>query len=638
MISPYASHPANRPHALLLRVGLVMGMSLALFGMVGAGTARAAAPGLTALANDGVPVQIRAAHLLGTHAAASALTVELVLTPTNEVAVVNLIAALSDPRSPLYGHWLPTGAFEARFGPTSVQQARIAAYMAAVGLHPVAGATSVFLPRFGGSTVAVEAAFHTRINDYRLPNGRIGYANATAPLIPTALAAQVQGVIGLDNLLSEHPLYQRPQGHTKAYGNAPGGTGLSPAQIRSLYNANPIYPHTNGNGYAMALFELSNWQLKDVLPYEQAFHLYNTPIHSLMLDGGPGTDHSGATEVMLDIDMQLALAPGIKNLYVYDAPNSDIGLVDEYALIAHQNLVAAVSTSWGACEPDTTPSVRRAETTAFQMMAAEGMSIFAAAGDMGAFACEYLNGGNPTPSYANMNEVLDPASNPYVTAVGGTSFFGTYDAGTSNALTYPPGKEYVWNTINNCTNQPDPNTSTYCPYGAGGGGVSRVWALPSYQSGTGVNSPLGQAGRWCAQAATVRCREVPDVAINADPNTGYGVFCTDAGDANCTAPSTTTGWLQVGGTSAGAPLWAAIATLAAGYHGHRLGLLNPLLYSLLRSNSYGGVFHDMVLPGTFTVSGTPYVVLTNGAYPQTIGYDMATGLGTPNIANLVMGL
>jgi kumamolisin len=594
--------------------------------------AQAATNGLLALPDD-MAGALQTAQLVGAATASSQMTIELSLLPNHAAQVDQLLAALYTPGSAQYGHWLPTGAFEAMFGPTAAQQTRFNAYMAAAGLHPVGGSPSAFLVRYAGTTAAVEAAFHTRINQYRLANGQTGFANASAPMIPATLAGTVQGVIGLDDLVSDHPLYDIAHPLAANYAGGPNSTGLVPSQIRSMYNANPIYPHTNGNGLSIGLFELSNWQLADIVPYEQQFHLYHTPLHSVMVNGGPGADHSGATEVMLDIEMQLALAPGVKGVYVYDAPNTDTGLIDEYALIAHQNLVAALSTSWGACEPDTTTAVRNAENTSFKMMAAEGMSVFAAAGDLGSYACEYLFGGSKPPAYANAPEVLDPASNPYVTAVGGTSFFGTYDPGTTANPAYPTGEEYVWNTLNNCTDTVDPDTNSYCPFGAGGGGVSQVWGRPAYQYGPGVSNSLSRSGAYCHQASGVACREVPDVSINADPNSGYSVYCSDSGDGNCT------GWFQVGGTSAGAPLWAAIATLADGYHHHRFGLMNYQLYTLLRNaNNYTRYFHDMNLPGVLTYKDTLYSVYTNGAYSQTAAYDMATGIGTPNIQNVVIGM
>jgi len=282
-------------------------------------------------------------------------------------------------------------------------------------------------------------------------------------------------------------------------------------------------------------------------------------------------------------------------------------------------------------------------------MAAQGQSVFDAAGDSGSYDCETATrGGTPYPPQTFWNEVDDPAGNPYVTAVGGTSFFGTYDPGTNANPTYPTAtgpnqNEYVWNTLNNCTTQPfifNGNNIGYCPFGAGGGGPSRVWAAPSWQYGHGVLSSYSQHGRYCSQLSYVLCREVPDVSLNADAGTGYSIYCNDKLDPGCVfADGGAAGWQQIGGTSAAAPLLGAMAALADGYHHRRLGLFNAQLYSIFRlSNAYTKYYHDMIRSTTFTFNATPYTVGTNGAFPQTFNYDMATGIGTPDMANLAIGM
>src|SRR6185437_15774242 len=184
-------------------------------------------------------------------------------------------------------------------------------------------------------------------------------------------------------------------------------------------------------------------------------------------------------------DLFLAVAPGVKSLLVYNAPNTTQGYVDELATVARQNRVSTFSISWGSCESDTPQAQRNAEEIYLKQMAMQGQSVFASAGDTGAFDCEYLYTTSPknTPKYANAVEVDEPSNNPYVTAVGGTSFFNTFDPGTSSSPSYPAGKEYVWNTLDNCSNSSITiaGQKGHCPFGAGGGGNSTVYGRYSYQ-------------------------------------------------------------------------------------------------------------------------------------------------------------
>ncbi len=238
-----------------------------------------------------------------------------------------------------------------------------------------------------------------------------------------------------------------------------------------------------------------------------------------------------------------------------------------------------------------------------------------------------------------------------MTGVGGTSFYQSnssgetgFDPGTNPNPGYPGNtKEFVWNSFNLCHSYPITinGTNYYCPYGAGGGGSSREWAMPSSQFGNGsdgVVSSYTHYGRWCEQASTVRCREVPDVSMNADPDSGYGIYCTDPGDAYCKQYP---GWIQYGGTSAAAPLWAGIAALGDGYHHRRLGLFNAQLYSIMRlSNGYSYYFHDMNTAGKeyYPPSGITFAINGNGYYPMTTDYDQATGIGTPDVYHVAVGM
>lgn len=596
---------------------------------------------------------------LGAHDQNAQMTVTLVLHPQHESELNGLIQSLSTKGSPNYRQWLTGDQFRSRFAPGSFDTR----WLTDRGLRPVPS-VSPFLASFTGTTKAVEAAFGTHIVDYRGSNGQLIYLNNSAPRLPLTLMSVVGGVVGLDNVYTGkyHPelAFPHKMPHQTAkprYGGAPGDNGLTAQQIRGIYNANGIYSSNNGHGVKLAVFELSEYTHSDIAHYESQFGIPNIPIVNVYVDGGPCTAgivpcSYGAAEVELDIEMQAALAPGAAKIEVYNGPNTFAGALDTYFAIANQDSADAISTSWGSCEPTASQAQWFGEYLAFSEMAIQGQSIFSAAGDAGAYDCEHDFTSPPFPPYLTQREVDDPSSNPYITAVGGTSFFETYDPKTTTNPTYPAGKEYVWNTLNNCLPTDfifQGSNFGLCPFGAGGGGNSRVWSKPFYQSGPGITSNYSESGGYCQHlpqgSGTGQCREVPDVSLNADPNSGYGIYCTDTGAGCPGAFGYFNGWLQIGGTSAAAPLFAAIAALADGYGHERIGLANIDLYNLNNNVGYSQDLHDMTGGGHYTFQGTAYFTNRNGAssgseigFPETTAYDMATGLGTPNITNIVKAL
>jgi kumamolisin len=429
---------------------------------------------------------------------------------------------------------------------------------------------------------------------------------------------------------------------------------LTPSQTTSVYGANQVYQlgsKGQGKGAVLAVFELSGYTHSDITNYENQFFGPSERVHliDINVDGGPVTprcpkgdgcgpfgpppcsmgcdsaDYSGDIEVEADIEQQIAVAPKVNVILVYNAPNDDTGttLLDEYFQIANDNLADSISSSWGLCETDAGLSFAQAENVAFRQMAMQGQSMFSASGDTGAYGC--LRGSGTT----NLS-VGDPASQPYVTGVGGTSF-GTYDPGTTLHPSYPQGFETVWNPLGLCNGST--NGLTYCSnFGAGGGGVSNFWPKPSYQYGPGVINAYSKKGSYCGQAASVYCREVPDVSADADEFTPYAEYCTGNPATNSTCATFSSsqpapGWFGIGGTSLSSPLWSGIIALWDSVHGQRFGNANSQLYELFRSNdAYGKYFHD--------ITGYHQNINNNGYYPTTPNYDMATGIGTPRISGI----
>jgi kumamolisin len=603
----------------------------------------------TALSGSFTPASA-GTRVLGHHSSSASLTISVVLQPSNAAQLDSLLANLYDPNSSEFHHWLATGAFDARFAPSAAASAQVSSFLSKAGLQ-VTTSPSPFILRAQGSVSQIEAAFKTRIQDYQTADGQLYFQNASAVQVPASLSNVVLNVAGLYNTMRVHPHYittrnaaQKAGRSVPSYGAGPGGSGLTPSQSSSLYGANKLYSlgsRGQGKGATLAVFELSGYTPSDVTTYEHQFFgaSENVPLVDINVDGGPLTpvcpkgdkcnpanDYSGDIEVVADIETQIAIAPRIDSVLVYNAPNDFQGItvVDEYLKIAHDNLADSISSSWGLCEQDAGLAAVQAEAVAFKQMAAQGQSMFSASGDTGAYGC--LRGSGSTKL-----AVGDPASQPYVTGVGGTSF-GTFDPGMNQHPNYPAGFETVWNVLNGCSGTP--NCIQRCVNnGASGGGVSVFWAKPSYQYGPGVISTYSQKGAYCGQAADQYCREEPDVSANADEYTPYAEYCTGNAKTNsaCGSFSATlkpAGWFGIGGTSLSSPLWsAAIALAVSSHYGERFGNANHQLYNLFRSDkAYSTFYHD--------ITGKYQTENNNGFYPVTPNYDMATGIGTPRITGI----
>ena len=356
------------------------------------------------------------------------------------------------------------------------------------------------------------------------------------------------------------------------------------------------------------MLELDGFSASDIATYTSCFGGKNTGITTIPIDGYNGAAGPAASEVELDMEMVLGLAPHLASLRVYEASiNSLTAYNDAWARIISDD-TPVVSTSWVFCEQNPSPAIAKEiqiESQFFQAAAAQGQTILAASGDYGANGCY-----DPTKHTGTAPSADDPASQPFVTGVGGTTLNINFDN------TYK--SERVWNDRNI-----GPNGN-----GASGGGLSSTWSIPRWQQGPGVAN-FYSSGK----------REVPDVAVNADPQTGYDIYCSAGGCASGK------GWHPIGGTSAAAPVWAAMITLAneasIKANGYLMGFLNPSLYSInygAPGTSYATAFHDIVpQTGPNVLNNNDYVG-NSGTYPDASMYDMATGLGSFDAYNLTQNL
>ena len=601
------------------------------------------------------------------------MSVEVALAPRDEAGLNTRLTALYARGSGSYHHWLAKGQFDADYAPAAARTA-VARYLSRSGLVVHAG-SSPFLVRATGSSQQVSAAFGTTLNAYRAANGSRFFANSAPVRLPAALAPAVQGVIGLSNTVRLHPATPMPARRAApssasgcetsyptdaqlfnefdngvsfpfGYGGGPGCSGLTPSQVNSIYNAPNAGPGGKGEGVTIGLVEFATYQQSDDATWAHTFYGsgYTAPLENVNVDGGslnpqcPPNDtcapasqaYTGDIEVDLDIQRLLTVSPDVAHIVVYDAPNDATGQteVDEENAIANADAASVVSDSWGNCEAGLAVGMEKAENTILEQMAAQGQSFFAAAGDSGAFDCLYLNSDDLA--------VDDPPSQPYATAVGGSSLESD-NPGSNLNPSYPAGVETVWNVNDLCngSNSLEGGQTGYfwCSNtDAGGGGSSALWGMPSYQKGSGVinsHTTYGNGTTQCKLAAVgTACREVPDISANADEYTPYSGYCT--GNAStpgsvCEAPDS--GWQATFGTSSSTPLWAGIAADRNSFQGIRSGFFNYLLYDLYNMPDPGKYFHD--------ITGTGQTVNNNGMFPTTPGYDEATGIGTPNMAALI---
>ena len=584
----------------------------------GAGALAASAAAAPTAAPTRVPLPLRPPTIislsqpLGATSTRQTIGLAISLPMRDQAGAKQLLHDLYAPGSPSYHKYLTTAQFTARFGPAQSDYDAVVAFAKSQGLTVTKTFPERTLLDVSGPASAVQTAFAVALKNYESPSGRIFYAPVGKPSIPAALGGKIASVVGLDNAQVRYPNMRRLVTHSLAeqpqdgQGTGVGG-GLAPKDIRTAYNLDTL--SQNGAGQTLAVFELDTYSAKDILRYERQFGLPVVPLENVLVDTSdnenfPDFPGSGTGEVVLDIDMQIALAPKAAKVLVYIGPNTSQGVVDQYQQIATDNRATSISTSWAIPEDayfdtDAFPEGFAAafaaylvpEYNAFAQMAMQGQSIFASAGD---------SGGVDTRT-GNLS-TQDPSSQPFMCGVGGTTL-----------TVKNPGidEHYVSETTWNATGNPS--------QGAGGGGVSYIWNIPDYQvAAASLADPNAQVA--------ADARNVPDISLNSDPASGYTVFVSD--------PATGPAFYVYGGTSAAAPLWAGYTALVnqkrASLGKGPIGFINPALYQLgpggTFASRYGSDFHDIA-------DGSD-----NIPYPALKGYDLATGLGTFNGANLLNDL
>jgi kumamolisin len=412
-----------------------------------------------------------------------------------------------------------------------------------------------------GTVAQFSAAFSVELKRFEHPEGT--YRGRTGPIhLPSELIGIVEAVLGLDDRPQARPHFRlRPSRARSKTRARPGAAGtFSPVQVASLYG----FPSGTGKGQCVAIIELGGgFRPADLQTYFSSLKVGSPTVIAVSVDHGrnaPTGDPNGADgEVMLDIEVVGSIAPAA-NIAVYFAPNTDAGFIDAVTSAIHDtaNKPSVISISWGSAESTWTAQAMTAMDDAFQAAASLGVSICVASGDNG--SGDGVDDGN--------DHVDFPASSPFALACGGTSLKSAAGAISS---------EVVWNDG--------------AGGGATGGGISAFFPTPSWQSAVSATRSGGGS-------AALSNRGVPDVAGNADPETGYEVKIDGSDEV-------------IGGTSAVAPLWAALIARLNQSAASPVGYLNPALYQDPQS------LRDIVQGD-------------NGDFRATQGWDACTGLGSPN--------
>jgi Pro-kumamolisin, activation domain/Bacterial Ig-like domain (group 3) len=613
--------------------------------------------------------------------------------PDQEAALQKLLDDQQNKSLANYHAWLTPAQFGQQFGPADADIQVVTSWLQSRGFQISNVAIGRTVIEFSGSAAQVASAFHTEMHKY-LVNGEAHMANASDPQIPAALAPVVAGVVSLNNFPSKSHLIplgsfsrSKSTGETRPL-TTTGICGpsdcfaLGPADFGTIYNSAPLLngtPKIDGTGQAIAIVGESNINLADVSDFRTAFHLpQNFSASNVILNGtDPGINPSEG-ESDLDVQWAGAVAQGATIDFVTSAPTETTAGIHLSALyIVENNLAGIMSESFGGCEQHI-GTLNQFYNSLWEQAAAQGITVMVSAGDGGSAGCDNFD----TAQTATQGLAVSGfASTPFNVAVGGTDFDDvnrwtqfwslTNDPTTQgSALGYIP--EIPWN--DSCAQLGISGCGASAPQGslnivAGSGGASTLYAKPPWQSGTGV--PVDNH------------RDVPDISLFASNGFDSSFYIMCQRDVTAMLPCTINIFQGAGGTSASSPAFAGIMALVnqslatANNPAPRQGNANYVLYQLFAKQtnttpplncnpsatpSSACTFYDVTrgnsalansstgtnsvpCAGNSTncsskVAGTNGILVTSAnpsapAYSTTAGYDLATGLGSVNVANLV---
>jgi len=587
-----------------LKAAAIFSIACMIFSPRASVTAQAAPADAGAGARYGLPYShisstVASSTRVGRVPSDTTIPLTLVLPLRNQDQLSDLLQRAYDPNDPNFGIYLTQPEFVSEFGPAPQDLGSVEAFAAAHGLAITGASDNRTMLEVTGSDAAVENAFGIALNEYVAPDGHAFHAPDREPTVTPDVAGKLLAVVGLDDSAVSEPADLRPDqlipddeplfDTDLLYYSGP--YGLTPDDVRKIYDLPRPSFSFNGQGQTLALVEFDTYHPSDIKHFEAAYTGDLIDLENISVDGFNTNQTPGANvgEVTLDIEMMASLAPMASHILVYEnTDGSASGHLDVYDKIAAENRAKEISTSWLFRADALTPGELCAENQCFEQMAAQGQSFFAASGDGGAYA-DQNDIGHPDNLSVN-----DPASEPFVTGVGGTNL-------TDTRFNQYVG-ESAWS---------DRKDTSKGPIGTGGGGgIDKHWDIPWYQ--------VGAVDSYSNPQVSSTMRNVPDVSLFGDYDTGeYSVYLNGR-------------WNGLNGTSAAAPLWAAFTALVNQgrdvYRHHPIGFLNPAVYALARNHAtYSRDFHD-------AQGGN------NLYYNCVEGYDNATGLGSFVGENLLRDL
>ena len=518
----------------------------------------------------------------GRLAATNELHLAIGLPLHNAAKLEALIRDLSNPSSPNYRHYLTPQEFTAQFGATAAEYAALKKFAQMNGFKISRTHDGRTLLNVTARAADVERAFHLKLKKFKHPTeAREFFAPDAEPTVDAGLAvADIQGLSDYSRprpKLAKRPLTRQ----SPRNGSGPDGYSYFGDDFRNAYAPGTTL---TGAGQRVGLLQFDGFHANDIAAYAASAGggRVGIPLETVSVDGFNGipSGNGGDVEVSLDIEMAMAMAPGLDKIVVFEANPTTGDPNTLLTAMAARTDISQFSCSWGwSGGPNITTE------NCFKQFIVQGQSFFNASGDSDAFT----TGAGTINGVDNPGLNNSPSSSPYITSVGGTTL-------TMNGTGASYASERVWN------------------WGSSGssGGISSYYAIPIWQSGISM----------AASGGSDSYRNTPDVAMTAD-----NVYVVSGGGG--------TGAGGIGGTSCAAPLWAGFMALAnqqaAAAGQPALGFINPAIYALAAKSSYSTTFND-VTTGDNISPNSP------SAFYAVPGYDLATGLGTPNGTNLINAL
>lgn len=531
------------------------------------------------------------------------LTLRLRMTDQQKQDLDTLLKQQQTPGAAQFHKFLTPEEFGNRFGANAEDLTKIVNWLQRQGFTGVEVARSRTFIRFQGTAAIVENSFQTPIHRYVL-NGETHYANASDPMLPSAVSGIVEHIHGLNDF-RKRPLgiYRRTAWFTSGIS---GNHYIAPADLATIYDLNPLYQSGfDGTGVKIAVAGQSDVLMTDISAFRAAAGLSVNNPTVIVVGTDPGRTPNGPDEQESDLDLEWSGAVA-RNAAILFITSTNVDDAISYAI--DNNVAPVLSTSYGLCEQELSHTEELSDESLYQQANAEGITVTSASGDAGAADCD-------TQYPANQGLAVDePASLPYVTGVGGTTLnegSGTYwnatnGASGGSAISYIP--EVVWN-----------DSSPAAGLDASGGGESKFFAKPAWQTGTGVPNNA--------------FRNVPDIAFAASPNHDAYLYCSDGSCVNGFR-NTDSSLDLTGGTSLGAPTLAGIVALMVQQYGPQ-GNINPNLYALAGTSR--DAFHDVTSGNNRVACVTGSPDCSNGflGFTAGVGYDQATGWGSIDAYHLV---